>query len=451
MTELDILISSSALDDAGARTADLYDWQAAMAAADGLALLARHLAPYGGLGITQGASVICEHHEDWIVKSGAAAELVSAKHREPSTGPWKTINELVSAGGIGHLFSRWLILEKLPYVRLVTCASLLSGPARDFAECPTFLRQLDSGKEHDASTTAKLQSRLNEFVKALLLYRKDLPDRWKAPEEATPKELVITRALLDEAGQFVRMLTIEDDRPPRSLTAHSAPSLYARPLLEKMNHPSALDAAVWEAVLQLFRARMRARGPSKNGGLPSILSAASPEQTASSLETRTVTVEDVEVAVRFAVENPAGFVPTRLPRRLTTLSMKMVEGGCTDTSIERAEILRRDFNRYRRERRNSVPGSSAEQAVLVRSLMKVADAATVQTAGTSDQWGSALWYSLSERLDEAPSSVQSYELDGDLALGGICELTARCKVWFSPRFDVKTAILQAKKQRDGRK
>jgi hypothetical protein len=69
-------------DDAGASTADRYDWQAAMAAADGLALYLDALDD-GKLWGADDARIVCEHHEDWVVVRGDDAELVSAKHREP--------------------------------------------------------------------------------------------------------------------------------------------------------------------------------------------------------------------------------------------------------------------------------------------------------------------------------------------------------------------------------
>jgi hypothetical protein len=114
-------------DDAGASTADRYDWQAAMAAADGLALYRDALDDTGQLAVGFDGRIVCEHHEDWVAVQGDDAELVSGKHREQAYGAYTTVNQLVSEGGLGHLFGRWHVLYQKPTCRLVTTAGL--GPA----------------------------------------------------------------------------------------------------------------------------------------------------------------------------------------------------------------------------------------------------------------------------------------------------------------------------------
>jgi hypothetical protein len=64
-TARQVVLSTEPDDDAGADTADRYEWQAAMAAADGLALyfdaIVRGARGDGNTGI------VCEHHEDWVL------------------------------------------------------------------------------------------------------------------------------------------------------------------------------------------------------------------------------------------------------------------------------------------------------------------------------------------------------------------------------------------------
>jgi hypothetical protein len=71
-------------DDAGAQTADRYEWQAMMATADVLAAYLQHLDDAGVFADSETFRVICELHEDWALLEEDSVELVSAKHREAS-------------------------------------------------------------------------------------------------------------------------------------------------------------------------------------------------------------------------------------------------------------------------------------------------------------------------------------------------------------------------------
>lgn len=452
VSAIDSILSVTPTDDAGAITADLYDWQAAMAAADGLATFGQHLDGSLGALDTADVRIICEYHEDWIVQLGASAELVSAKHREQSSGPWQSIAVLVTDGGLGHLFARWILVERKASVRLVSCVATAKGEASDLVDCPALLRRQRSGETITQAEAEKLQRCVEHLARSLMMYRKNLPTPWQAPEGARAKNLTIPTALTEAVQEFVAGLTIEKPRPHRDLTDHAAPSLYAQPLMAKLGQSDALAAAVWHAVLQLFRVRMRARGPSSNGGLPPVGAGnigASPPATNSELETRIVTLQDVSIAINTALASPAAYIPIPSPTRLSKLSMKMANGGCSDTSIERAERLRIDYSRYRRERRNSVPGSEAELPPLKRALHRIADEETKQSRTPMGLWGDELWTSLSRRLEYAPAELTKIGLDGELGLGGICDLASRCQVWFGPRFDVDAAIANAKAVRSG--
>lgn len=90
-SESDRAISAAAVfrevpapDDAGAQTADRYEWQAMMATADVLAAYLQHLDEAGLFSDSDTFRVICELHEDWALLEEDNVELVSAKHRETS-------------------------------------------------------------------------------------------------------------------------------------------------------------------------------------------------------------------------------------------------------------------------------------------------------------------------------------------------------------------------------
>lgn len=427
-------------DDAGARTADLYHWQAAMAAADGLALLTRLLASGWNPDSSDPASIVCEHHEDWMIEINGEVELVSAKHREAATGPWTTVVSLIAGGGVGHLFARWLSLGQVPTARLVSSAAA-SKTAAEFMRCTELARQSVSGPVLSNDENTLLERTTEASIRAIMLYRKDLPPEWCAHEEAKAADIKVSEQHRAIFHAFLRTLVCDFSRPSRHLVHHAAANMYALPLVLELRQPAALAPIVWEAILPLFESRMRDRGPANSSAVPivvpSIMGWPGPAVT---LETRTLDLRDLLLAVRTIVANPMAYAPLSRPATATKLSMKLAQGGCSETSIARAERLRLDYRRYRRARERNVPGSRAERGNVERVLHRVADEESESARSVMGRWGSELWHGLSTRLQKETFGQLSSGLDGDLALGGICELTSRCEIWFSPYFDVEDAI-----------
>lgn len=91
------LFSEPQLDDSGADTLDRYNWQASMAAADGLRLYLDSLDGDGRPSKDIDSRIVCELQEDWAAVDGDAVELVSAKHRDVTTGPFTTVNALADS------------------------------------------------------------------------------------------------------------------------------------------------------------------------------------------------------------------------------------------------------------------------------------------------------------------------------------------------------------------
>lgn len=427
-------------DDAGARTADLYHWQAAMAAADGLGLLTR-LLDMGWTPQSQDViSIICEHHEDWMIEVNGDVELVSAKHREPASGPWTTVASLIGDGGVGHLFGRWLLLGQTTTSRLVSSAAA-SRTGAEFMRCADLARQRVTGPGLNSDENSLLDKTIDTAIRAIQLYRKNLPPAWCAPEDAKSASVVVTHEQRMTFESFLRGLVCDLSRPTRDVVRHAAANMYVLPLLEVLAQPSALAPMVWEAVLPLFETRMRARGPQGSSAIPTVApSAMGWPAPQAALESRTLEVRDLLLAVRTVVANPMAYAPLARPATATKLSMKLAQGGCSETSIARAERLRIDYVSYRRVRERNVPGSRAERATIERGLHRVADEEVDATRTVSGRWGNELWHALSRRLQVEELDHLASDLDGDIALGGICELTSRCEIWFSPYFDVEAAI-----------
>lgn len=441
-TAAQIVLATTPADDAGAETADRYDWQAAMAAADGLALYYDALSE-GKLRADAESRIVCEHHEDWVVIQGDDAELVSGKHREPGYSVFTTVGQLADDGGLAHLFGRWHSLGERSSCRLVTTAGLAPGPAQGLEKATAYLRDLRLAGQ-DPLPGGDQEPAISGFTRALRQHPGDLPSSWQATTGDSAE------AARDQAGQVCRFLAglcIEHGKPSRGYVGHAAPTMYCAPVLDRLGHDDpALAVAVWEAVHGLFRVRMRAAGPTPRGALPAVLAyqpGTLPPGTAveRALAARIVTVADIDVAVRAALAHPRGFLPLPPAPRVTRLAVKMEAGCCTDNSIERAEQLRLDYQQYWRARVSGDPAARASQQRLRRELLRVSDQATVAVSPVSGAaWGADLWRELQAGVEAMPAGGWPEDLEPGLRLGGICDLGNRCQVWFSDRFDVDAAI-----------
>jgi hypothetical protein len=413
-------------DDSGASTADRYEWQAAMAAADGLALYLRWLDTGRDPDAAEHARVLCEVHEDWVVMIDSDAELVSAKHRDPAYGAYTTMVMLLRDGGLAHLFERWKALGRRATCRLVTTAGLGSTDTQSIEKAIAWLKErvatgqpLTGGP--DEPSVRKLADALATAITAAST---------KASGKASKK--VDQGEILAEVRQFLSMLTISHGHPQRTHLQYAAPAMYAKAVTQRLQIATPPES-VWEAVVGLFRLRMRAAGPTRSHGLPTVLPQVASGSREPPFMARTVSVGDIHVAIQSAERTPGGYLPLPRAVRTTKIAIKMDAGKCFDNSIERAEELRLAFQRYWRDRLSGDPTAGVERERLRRWLLRIADEATAAVATDLDPWGRQLWSEVQARLAEAPDFP---ELDRELLLGGICFLVGDCKIWFSTRFDV---------------
>lgn len=405
-------------DDAGAQTFDRFEWQAMMATVDLLSMYMNALITNQEPSGVIDCGLVCEYHEDWACVLHGEVELVSGKHKEPDFGAYTTAPALLGDGGVAHLFDRWHSLGGMPRSRLVTTAGVSDDAEAIRKACEHFAeRGLDAALPNDTIQKAytRLASKLKEKREAAGL------DEIKDLDSAVlPK--------------FLMTLTLQCGEPRRDFLPSGAPTAYAAPIAGELGRPD-LAVAIWEAVLSLVRGRMRDAGPSRLGLLHS-LAPGGPDE----LERRTVTVADAHVAITAALTTPGGFTP--LPKLVVTnkMAVKMDEGHCAATSIDRAEALRKRFTSTRRDRRSN-PGARENELELELFLRKIADRATGATRTTDGKpWGAKLWAEIEDRLDAEAGTGTATGFDTDMLLGGVADLANQCKIWFSEPFDAQARL-----------
>ncbi|WP_225828238.1 DUF4297 domain-containing protein [Streptomyces naphthomycinicus] len=450
LTAAQLVVTVPQPDDSGANTLDRYEWQAAMAAADGLKLYLAALGADKQVKSEDDRRILCEYHEDWVALHGGNAELVSGKHRDPAAGPFRTLNQLADEGGVAHLFLRWVALKEKPTCRLATTGGLAPGDPQKLEAAIHTLRQL-RGSDCEFVIPDECLPYVTKVHSAIRTYGGDhLPENW-SPDN--------TESLSEEeqrlqVARFLSVLNIQHGLIMRTYVSHAAPSMYAKPVVDHLGLDVTPDA-LWNAVLGLFRTRMRAAGPKPDGTLPPVLALAnggmprSPGESERDLLARVVTMYDIDVAVITAVANPSAYESLSPPTRMSRAAVKMKKGKCSDNSIERAEQLRRDYQKYWRARMSGDPTALAERDALRRLLLRVSDQADTQSLRANGEWGAALWLAIQVALDDVPMEKLPAGMDPDLLLGGISDLANACQIWFSGRFDVIAEIAALRERNQG--
>ena len=419
-TPAQILVVTPAPDDAGAETYDRFDWQSAMATADLLGfyfdLLSAGGAPSSGVVF----ELICEHHEDWALTDGVASEIVSAKHHERRFGTYSTFKQLLDEGGVLHLLERWLALKQSPACRVVTTPGLSGDPHLLEKACAHFAEQDEDGLE------------LGEYKELLARFAKEITQRRVANRKSADPNVAdasVAPESPETLAAFLRVLRITHGRPFRDDLAYSASTRYAMPVAKALSREDAADA-IWHALLNVVRERMRAAGPTPRASLPLVLGA----KDEAGFEKRMLTLSDVETIIGVALANPSGYRPLPKQIKTTKVAVKMSVGGCSDNAIARAESLRLQFRKHWRTV-TSGPSRGTSRQRVENVLRRVVEEETALVSGGSAKWGPALWSSVQGRLDALEHSPKANGLDSDLLLGGVAELSNNCLVWFSEGFD----------------
>jgi hypothetical protein len=403
-----ILRATPAPDDAGAETADRYEWQAMMATAD---ILSAYFKMLNAERAIEDCSVtlICEHHEDWAVLVDGEVEIVSAKHREVSVAPFSTYKQLLGEGGVSHLFQRWAALRQTPKCRLVTSGGLKDVAATVKEVCAALRSDPDS---QDAECEAVISDIADE-IQSL-----------SSTKEHTPP-----RHSQETIRAFLIALRIHDGEPRRQHLPDMAAERFGKRVAELFDRPDAGEA-VWQAILDLVRLRMQAAGPSVGGALPDVVGEGHDEP----LARRSLSLSEVHLAVRIAIRHAASYAA--LPRLVMAnkMAIKMFRGGCSPNAIERAEALRLQYGQYWRALRGN-PNAAERRARLTNALHRIVDEATRRVQRDDSEWGDDLWSELGRRFDGLEGKPEAHGLNADLLLGGVSDLANRCRAWYSESFD----------------
>ncbi|GEA84818.1 MULTISPECIES: dsDNA nuclease domain-containing protein [Cellulomonas] len=432
MTAIDTLTAASPPDDAGADTADRYDWQALTAAVDALSMILG--AKRAGRSI-EDVLVVCEYHEDYVLCDGDSVLLVSVKHRESGAGSW-TFAPLFTDGGLAHLFLRWCALSEDSRCRLVTNVGLRNGEPARLSQICERLRTAGPGPRtfEESEMIRSACARILDAIPA----DKVVPE-WAARLPAGGRW---SQVFEDAVTRFLGILSFDCDRVSRHHLPAAAAAMYMRPVLQELGIDDSLADAAWETVSGLFRERMRGRTtPAREAMEIRIRSLAdlTPEaRECHRAEDRAIAGEDILRALAIARDVAILPVPRGRSMAPTRLAIKLVNAGCHDTTVHAAEAAARQWREYELDM-NLQPGTAQDLARLkVRTLLAVSDLHERCAEGAEQaDYGPVMWRMMRDVVREPRlQDGGGLFVDDELILGLVCDLTSECKVWFSDYFDI---------------
>jgi Cap4 dsDNA endonuclease len=362
-------------DDSGSATLARYEFQLTLTALECLRMLVDPAVKH----------IVCEWAEDYVVQYERWVELVSVKHLEPSRGAWN-LTEIVSEGGLQHLFDRWVKNGKQCRCRLQTNGGLRTGNGG-----ASFLPAACSGNETAAAATLVVPKLRGE------------PDA-------------------GEVEEFLLMLTIQSALPKRD-------DLLARVLVEEL--PPIAHKLGWpsrEHVRRFSRIRAvvaEAASCDMQAVARDLSVDLSPEHAkARAFARKTVTRDRIANAISADAASS------------TTMAQKLAAGGFAPTDIERCKRLRADWLAFS-YRVDSGLSSDSASSVLRRTVQDLAVQAESTTRVPGSQYGVAMRLELVAAVRSTISAGALSALTTDQVLGVVYDETDRCHVWWSDHFDLR--------------
>jgi hypothetical protein len=346
--------------------------------------------------------ILCEWHTDFILGWATTFAPVSVKHREPNSGHW-TIATLFSDGGLLTLYRRWHELGRPKQCRWVTNGGLNT-------ECRALAKACSS------IDTGALQDWLDKHA-----FRFDGASR-------------------SDALAFLMSLRMDNNssRTNDQRILHIERS--ARPALRALGLSTREASAVYDAVMGLARTASQGFG----GTEPTMWSSSGADAfdaavlAAADSASRVIRSGPIGILARKLAAPAAAEMPPE-PALDTTLIKKLRRGHVVPTAEMAARRTRMGWTAFEATYSEPLPlgGRPSEFESLRSRVVSEATDAQIDAQKDGQPYGNRMYREMRARMRTVavePSSLGT--LTPDLLMGLAYDLTARCEIWWSERFDV---------------
>jgi hypothetical protein len=388
----DVVVQTRPIEDSGSVTSGYYDYQYGWVAGHAFEMLRESTGPEW---------ILCEWHTDFILGWGSSFAPVSVKHREPNSGRW-TIATLFSDGGLQTLFARWLALGSPAECRWITNGGLDT-------EC----------RHLQAACQSVDRAALAEFTER---------HGWR-----------FDHADSDTVGAFLACLRINNESAPWVYQRIVNVEQHARPALDALGLSSLAAQTVYDEVLSMVRTASQGLPAAAPGtwtvGSPGALDEA--VLLAATASRRLLTRRSVLARVK-RIASPAAAEPPTMTPATTTLIKKLRRGRVVPTVEAAARRSRVQWTAYESSFTEPIPSDDqpSDFEALRAQVVGVAADAQLLAAESGEPYGDRMLLEVRRRMREvACAQPIPRGLSADLLMGLVYDLTARCEVWWSGRFD----------------
>jgi hypothetical protein len=350
--------------------------------------------------------IICETHEDAIVRfADNSEELVSCKGRTAAR-PW-TASSVLTEGGVLHLFENWVHTGRSCRCRVMTDGDFTPGT--------------DGGRALVEACASRKETQISPWA-----------DRLAPHFQADPAEVCAFLSVLN--------FHWDDLRPRAHLGNINATRL--RSWLREAKLPATLDVACYslirDHIAQCCRASMA--DPLRGVSLLEASRAPADSKRRARINDRTLDRRSVEDCVReYLTAQPIlDGDPTALDH--TRLVIKLERGEVPEQVIALAKRLRASwFERQAGMELRAPGGDPGLQDLRTRALMVIADA--LAASERVEPYGREMYLTVRDTLTvDSLGDVHLLGLSDELLLGLAFQMTDECELFWSARFDVDAEL-----------
>ncbi|USQ77804.1 dsDNA nuclease domain-containing protein [Ornithinimicrobium cryptoxanthini] len=360
--------------------------------------------------------VLCEWHTDFILGWATSFAPVSVKHREPNSSHW-TIATLFSDGGMLTLYRRWYELGRPKQCRWVTNGGLNR-------ECRTLAKACAS------TDTDALDNWLDKHV-----------FRFVGASRSDVLAFLLALRMDNNSSQTTDQRILHIER-------------FARPALRALGLSTREAPAVYDAVVGIARTASQGFvGTEPTTWSSSRADAFDSAVLAAADSTKRVIRPGPIGHLARKLAAPAAAEPPPEPAADTTLIKKLRRGDVVPTADMAARRARMGWTAFEAMYSEPLPldgQPSKFESLRSRVVSEAADSQIVAER-SGQPYGNRMYQEVRARMRAVavePSPLGA--LTPDLLMGLAYDLTARCEIWWSERFDVDApALAQAVEDAQG--
>lgn len=350
--------------------------------------------------------ILCEWHTDFIFGWSDLFAPVSVKHRESNSGHW-TIATLFSDGGMLTLYRRWDELGRPNQCRWVTNGGL--NP-----DCRALAKACSS------TDTGALDDWLCKHA-----FRFDGASR-------------------SDALAFLLALRIDNNSSQTTDQRILHVERFARPALRALALSTHEASAFYDAVVGIARTASQGLG----GIEPTKWSSSSTEAfdaavlAAADSANRVIRAGPIRLLARKLAEPVAAELPPE-PATDTTLVKKLRRGKVVPTAEMAARRTRMGWAAFEATYSEPLPldgRPSTFESLRARVVSEAADS-QVDAERHGQPYGNLMYQDMRARMRAVAAEPATSMLTSELVMGLAFDLTARCEIWWSERFDIDAPAL----------